>query len=89
VVGGLLRLTGFDVATGAGSWQPDHHGGSPIMSDASDAARTAGVAAGVDYKLSSDALLGFALAGRGTSWALSQGLGGGSRGRPEGRPIVN
>jgi autotransporter-associated beta strand protein len=41
-------------------------------------ARTGGVAAGVDYKLTPDTLIGFALAGGGTSWGLSQGLGGGS-----------
>ena len=41
-------------------------------------ARTAGVAAGVDYKLSPDTMLGFALAGGGTGWGLSQGLGGGN-----------
>jgi autotransporter-associated beta strand protein len=41
-------------------------------------ARTGGVAAGVDYKLTADTLVGFALAGGGTSWGLSQGPGGGS-----------
>jgi outer membrane autotransporter protein len=40
-------------------------------------ARTGAVAAGVDYKLTPDTLLGFALAGGGTSWGLAQGLGGG------------
>jgi outer membrane autotransporter protein len=40
-------------------------------------ARTGGVAAGLDYKLSPDTLIGFALAGGGTSWSLAQGLGGG------------
>jgi autotransporter-associated beta strand protein/T5SS/PEP-CTERM-associated repeat protein len=40
-------------------------------------ARTAGVAAGLDYKLSPDTLIGFALAGGGSSWSLAQGLGGG------------
>jgi len=40
-------------------------------------ANTAGVAAGLDYKLTPDTLLGFALAGGGTGWGLSQGLGGG------------
>ena len=40
-------------------------------------ARTAGIAAGLDYKLSPDTLIGFALAGGGTSWSLAQGLGGG------------
>jgi uncharacterized protein with beta-barrel porin domain len=52
--------------------------GNPTVGSADTAARTAGVAAGVDYKLSRDTLIGFALAGGGTSWALSQGLGGGS-----------
>jgi outer membrane autotransporter protein len=42
------------------------------------ASRTAGVAAGLDYKLTPDTLLGIALAGGGTGWGLSQGLGGGS-----------
>ena len=42
------------------------------------ASRTAGVAAGLDYKLTPDTLLGFALAGGGTGWGLSQGLGGGN-----------
>jgi uncharacterized protein with beta-barrel porin domain len=41
-------------------------------------ARTGGVAAGLDYKLTPDTLIGFALAGGGTSWGLSQGLGGGN-----------
>ena len=36
-----------------------------------------GIAAGLDYKLSPDTLIGFALAGGGTSWSLAQGLGGG------------
>jgi uncharacterized protein with beta-barrel porin domain len=38
---------------------------------------TAGFAAGLDYRLSPDSVLGFALAGGGTSWGLAQGLGGG------------
>jgi autotransporter-associated beta strand protein len=41
-------------------------------------ARTGGLAAGVDYKLTPDTLIGFALAGGGTSWDLSQSLGSGS-----------
>jgi outer membrane autotransporter protein len=40
-------------------------------------ARTAGGAAGLDYRLTPDTVLGFALAGAGTDWSLSQGLGGG------------
>jgi uncharacterized protein with beta-barrel porin domain len=40
-------------------------------------ARTAGGAAGLDYRLTPDTVVGFALAGAGTDWSLSQGLGGG------------
>jgi autotransporter-associated beta strand protein len=40
-------------------------------------ARTVGVAAGLDYHLTPDTVLGFALAGGGTNWNLSQGLGSG------------
>jgi outer membrane autotransporter protein len=40
-------------------------------------ARTFGFSSGVDYRLSADAVLGFALAGGGTNWGLSQGLGSG------------
>jgi outer membrane autotransporter protein len=41
------------------------------------AARTAGIAAGLDYKVTPDTLIGFALAGGDTTWGLAQGLGGG------------
>jgi outer membrane autotransporter protein len=40
-------------------------------------ARTAGFAAGLDDRVAADTTVGFALAGGGTSWSLSQGLGGG------------
>ena len=40
-------------------------------------ARTVGVAGGFDYRLTPDTVVGFALAGGGTDWNLSQGLGGG------------
>jgi autotransporter-associated beta strand protein len=40
-------------------------------------ARTVGFAAGLDYHLTSNTVVGFALAGGGTDWSLSQGLGGG------------
>lgn len=39
--------------------------------------RQYGFAAGADYHFSPDTLVGFALAGSGTNWGLSQGLGGG------------
>jgi outer membrane autotransporter protein len=40
-------------------------------------ARTAGGAAGLDYRLAPGTVVGFALAGGGTHWSLAQGLGGG------------
>jgi outer membrane autotransporter protein len=40
-------------------------------------ARTAGGAAGLDYRLAPGTVVGFALAGAGTNWGLAQGLGGG------------
>jgi autotransporter-associated beta strand protein len=40
-------------------------------------ARTVGGAAGLDYHFTPDTVVGFALAGGGTNWSLSQGLGGG------------
>lgn len=39
--------------------------------------RTYGIVAGADYRVSADTVLGFALAGGGTSWGLSNGLGSG------------
>src|SRR6516165_9757556 len=42
-------------------------------------ARTAGGAAGLDYRLAPGTVVGFALAGAGTNWGLAQGLGGGKR----------
>jgi autotransporter-associated beta strand protein len=40
-------------------------------------ATTAGFAGGLDYRLTRDTVVGVALAGGGTGWNLSQGLGGG------------
>jgi outer membrane autotransporter protein len=40
-------------------------------------ARTVGFAGGLDYRLTPDSVVGFAFAGGGTDWSLSQGLGGG------------
>ena len=53
-------------------------GGDPAVIGSHDlTARTAGVAAGLDYHFSRDAVFGFALAGGGTNWSLADGLGGG------------
>ncbi|HEY4746106.1 MAG TPA: autotransporter outer membrane beta-barrel domain-containing protein, partial [Steroidobacteraceae bacterium] len=40
-------------------------------------ARTFGYAAGLDYHVSRDSVVGFALAGGGTNWSLAQGIGSG------------
>jgi autotransporter-associated beta strand protein len=40
-------------------------------------ARAVGFAAGLDYRLTPDTVVGFAFAGGGTDWSLAQGLGGG------------
>ena len=40
-------------------------------------ASTVGFAGGFDYRYTPDTVLGFAFAGGGTNWGLSQGLGGG------------
>jgi uncharacterized protein with beta-barrel porin domain len=52
--------------------------GDPVVVGSHDlTARAGGVAAGMDYRVTRDTVVGFALAGGGTSWALAQGLGGG------------
>jgi outer membrane autotransporter protein len=51
--------------------------GDPGIGSHDFGVHTAGFAAGLDYRFSPDTLLGFALAGGGTSWGLAQGLGGG------------
>ena len=52
--------------------------GDPAVVGSHDlTARTAGFAAGMDYRVAPGAVVGFALAGGGTSWSLAQGLGGG------------
>jgi len=52
--------------------------GDPVVVGSHDlTARTAGVAAGMDYRIAPGTVVGFALAGAGTGWSLAQGLGGG------------
>lgn len=52
--------------------------GDPVVTGSNDfTTRTYGFASGVDYHFAPDVLAGFALAGGGTNWGLSQGLGGG------------
>jgi len=52
-------------------------GGDPVVGSHDLTARAGGVAAGLDYHFSRDAVFGFAFAGAGTDWSLAQGLGGG------------
>jgi outer membrane autotransporter protein len=52
--------------------------GDPIVVGSHDlTARTAGVAAGMDYHIAPGTVVGFALAGAGTGWSLAQNLGSG------------
>src|SRR5260221_5405848 len=63
---------------GAGYGGTNRTSGDPAVVGSHDlAARTAGGAAGLDYHLSRDSVIGFPLAGGGTDWSLAQGLGGG------------
>ncbi len=51
--------------------------GDPVIGSNNVTASTYGFAAGVDYHVNPDTVLGFALAGAGTNWNLAQGLGTG------------
>jgi autotransporter-associated beta strand protein len=52
--------------------------GDPAVVGSHDlSATTAGFAGGLDYRLSPNSVVGLALAGGGTGWSLSQGLGSG------------
>ncbi|MCS3927947.1 autotransporter-associated beta strand protein [Bradyrhizobium elkanii] len=51
--------------------------GDPVIGSHDLSARTAGFAGGFDYRLAPNSVVGFAIAGGGTNWSLSHGLGGG------------
>jgi fibronectin-binding autotransporter adhesin len=51
--------------------------GNAVVGSHDTTARAYGVAAGADYKVSPDALIGFALAGGGTSYSIADALGTG------------
>ncbi len=51
--------------------------GDAVVGSQDLTARAAGVAAGLDYHFSRDAVFGFALSGGSTKWDLAQGIGGG------------
>ena len=68
------RWTAWGGAFGGGS----RISGDPAVIGSHDlSATTMGFAAGLDYHLSRDSVVGVALAGGGTNWGLAQGLGGG------------
>jgi outer membrane autotransporter protein len=65
-------------AWGAGYGGGNRTSGDPAVVGSHDlSATTAGGAAGLDYRLAPGTVVGFALAGGGTSWGLAQGLGTG------------
>jgi outer membrane autotransporter protein len=51
--------------------------GDPSVGSADVTAMTYGMGGGMDYRISPDTVLGFAVAGGATSWSLAQGLGSG------------
>jgi autotransporter-associated beta strand protein len=64
---------------GAGYGGYNRTSGDPAVIGSHDlTARTAGGAAGMDYRIAPGTVVGFALAGGGTGWSLAQGLGSGS-----------
>lgn len=71
----LARWKGWGAAYGATST----FAGNATIGSQDSAHRLFGVAAGADYRLG-DSLVGFALGGAGSSFALENGLGGGSSG---------
>ncbi len=53
------------------------NGDAAVVGSHDFSGRTFGFAAGLDYRLTPDTVVGVALAGAGADWSLSQGLGGG------------
>ncbi|WP_439364481.1 autotransporter outer membrane beta-barrel domain-containing protein [Bradyrhizobium sp. DASA03005] len=65
-------------AWGAAFGGTNRTSGDPVVIGSHDlSARAGGVAAGADYHVSRDAVVGFALSGGGTKWDLAQAIGGG------------
>jgi outer membrane autotransporter protein len=63
---------------GAGYGGYNKTSGDPVVVGSHDlTARTAGGAAGLDYRIAPGTVVGFALAGAGTGWSLAQNLGSG------------
>jgi T5SS/PEP-CTERM-associated repeat protein len=51
--------------------------GDPVAGTNNVSSRAYGFASGIDYRVTPDTVIGFALAGGGTNWSLAQGLGSG------------
>ncbi len=64
-------------AWGAGFGGSSQSNGDPGVGSSNVVASGYGYAAGTDYRVTPDTLIGFALAGGGTNWSLAQGLGTG------------
>ena len=62
---------------GGGFGGSSKFGGNSTTGTNDTTAQTYGFAAGADYRVAADLVVGFALAGGGTSWGVAQGLGGG------------
>ena len=86
VAAAYAAVTPLDVAGSPdrrwGVWSQVYGGanktnGDAITGTADTSSRTYGLATGADYRVTPDVLVGFALAGGSTSWALSGGLGSG------------
>jgi autotransporter-associated beta strand protein len=67
------RWTSWAGAYGGGTWAD----GNAAIGSSTVTARSAGVAAGLDYRVSADTVIGAALAGGGTAWDLANALGSG------------
>ena len=80
----VLKAPPAAVRSPVTTWGSVYGGGSktdgdPVVIGSSDlSARTFGVAGGLDDQIDPDTKVGFALAGAGTGWSLSGGLGSGS-----------
>ncbi len=67
------RWTGW----AAGYGGSNRTNGDAVIGSHDLTSRVAGYAGGLDYRITHDTAVGFALAGGGTNWGLSDGLGGG------------
>ncbi|WP_049823254.1 autotransporter domain-containing protein [Bradyrhizobium sp. WSM2254] len=74
--GGLFAQRWNVWAAGYGGSQTTD--GNAVVGSNTATSRIAGVAAGADYQLSPNTVVGFALGGGGTSFSVANGLGGGS-----------